>query len=301
MQKLIREEFIEKAREVHGDKYDYSEVVYVDSRTKIRIICPIHGPFCQIPNNHLRGRGCLECSGHRKSTTEEFIKKAREVHGNKYDYSKVEYKNAFAKVCIVCLCLGHEPFWQTPNNHLRGRRCPKCMEKRSTTEEFIKRAREVYGDQYDYSEVKYVNSYTKVRINCPEHGEFCQTPDNHLKGRGCSQCNQSKLEQAVQKKLKDGGVRFTYNEYNFDWLKLKKKLQLDFYLPDYNVAIECQGEQHFVKYRYEQDEIKLDMRQKRDKLKKNLCEEHGVKLYYINYNDNIEEKMNEILNNIKNI
>ena len=117
--KLTTEEFIIKAKEVHGDKYDYSKVNYINVDTKVCIICPTHGEFLQMPSSHLNGRGCPRCSGNKKLTTEEFIIKAREINGDKYDYTKVEYVNNSTKVCIICPT--HGEFWQTPNGHLSGR------------------------------------------------------------------------------------------------------------------------------------------------------------------------------------
>lgn len=120
----------------------------------------------------------------KKLTTEEFIKKAREVHGNKYDYSKVIYNGLHKKVCIVCP--EHGEFWQEAGSHLKGRGCPICWYKkngnscRKSLEVFIEQARKIHGDKYDYSKVKYINSFTKVCIICPEHGEFWQTPVHHL-------------------------------------------------------------------------------------------------------------------------
>ena len=120
---LTTEEFIQKAKEIHGNKYDYSLVEYADSKTKVKIVCSKHGVFEQIPNDHLNGCGCPKCSGKNK-TTEEFIQKAKEIHGNKYDYSLVDYKNATSKIKIVCS--KHGIFEQTPYNHLSLHGCPYC-------------------------------------------------------------------------------------------------------------------------------------------------------------------------------
>ena len=186
--KLTTEEFVERARIVHGDKYDYSKVDYVNNNTKVTIICPTHGEFEQKPSGHLTGRGCPYCSGKKKLTTEEFIEKARKVHGDKYDYSKVNYVDCSTKVTIICPT--HGEFEQTPYWHYSGGGCPSCSgNKKLTTEEFVERARIVHGDKYDYSKVKYVDSNTKVTIICPTHGEFEQTPFAHLLGQGCPVCN----------------------------------------------------------------------------------------------------------------
>lgn len=189
MKKLTTEDFIRRAKEVHGDKYDYSKVEYVNNSTKVCIICPIHGEFMTIPTNFLRGHGCSKCSGKARPTTDEFICRAREIHGDKYDYSKVDYKGNKTKVCIICL--EHGEFWQSPNNHLNGKGCPKCINPNHglTTEGFIQKAREVHGDKYEYSKVEYKGVLTKVCIICPKHGEFWQIAREHLNGQGCPICN----------------------------------------------------------------------------------------------------------------
>ena len=185
--KLTTEEFVKKAREVHGDKYDYSKVEYKNSATKVCIICPIHGEFKQTPNNHLRGQNCPKCGGRGKLITEDFIKKAKEVHGNKYDYSKADYKNNHTKVTIICPA--HGEFKQIPSSHLQGSGCPKCGgREKLTTEGFIKRAKEIHDNKYDYSKVDYKNAVTKVTIMCPIHGKFEQKPSDHLSSKGCPKC-----------------------------------------------------------------------------------------------------------------
>ena len=190
---LIKEQFITKSREVHGNKYDYSKVEYKNFNTKVTIICPIHGEFQQRPNDHLNGKyGCPKCGlkkigDTKRSNITEFIKRSREVHGDKYKYSKVEYVNSATNVTIICP--EHGEFEQTPMSHLLGSGCPKCVGKNKTTEDFIREAREVHGNKYDYSKVEYVNSQTKVCIICPEHGEFWQRPNSHLRGRGCNKCH----------------------------------------------------------------------------------------------------------------
>ena len=249
--KLLKEEFIEKAKKVHGDKYDYSKVEYINARKKVCIICPEHGEFYVSPTNHCSAQnkcGCPKCFG-KVFDIKDFINKAQKIHGDKYDYSKVEYKNATTKVCIICP--EHGEFWQTPNKHLSGRGCPTCgkenraKKRKKSAEKFITDAKQVHGDKYDYSKVEYVNNNTKVCIICPEHGEFWQTPGNHLRGKGCPACRTSHLEEKVSVVLEKMGVRYE-KEKTFSWLKKHNFLPLDFYLYDHNIAIECQGKQHFT-------------------------------------------------------
>ena len=124
MKKLTLESFLERAEKIHNNKYDYSKVEYVNAKTKVCIICPKHGEFWQTPDNHLKGKGCAYCANVKKITTEEFIERAREVHGDKYDYSSSVYVNNKTKIKIICPI--HGEFELTPNAHLQGRGCKKC-------------------------------------------------------------------------------------------------------------------------------------------------------------------------------
>ena len=289
-----KEDFIKKACEKHKGKYDYSKVKYVNSATKVCIICPEHGEFWQTPHMHTKGQGCPKCSGKYIPTTEEWIENARNVHGDKYDYSKVKYVGTHTKVCIICPI--HGGFEQTPHNHLEGQSCPTCGKCIPTKEEWITSARKVHGNKYDYSKVEYVNARTKVCIICPEHGEFCQTPHKHLSGSGCPKCNLSHLERSVMNYLDENGITYDYQK-RFKWLG---RQSLDFYLPDYNVGIECQGEQHFFPVDFANKGIEWACKQfnktvSLDEHKKDLCEKHGIKLLYFGNVPNYDTFLGEVV------
>lgn len=193
IQEKYAKEFEAKARKIHGDKYDYSKVRYIDSNTPVCIVCPNHGEFMQKPKYHLRGKGCKKCHFDKlRMTKESFLKDSINTHGSKYDYSKVDFVNADTPVCIICPV--HGEFNQTPRKHANGRGCVKCSHDtmRLTKESFIEKAMKIHGDKYDYSKVEYLNSYTEICIICPKHGEFTQTPNRHLLGYGCSKCSQDK-------------------------------------------------------------------------------------------------------------
>ena len=222
--KLTQNEFIARAKEIHGDKYDYSKVEYKNSKTPVCIICSEHGEFWQRPDSHLHGQGCMECGGRNKMTTETFITKARKVHGDKYDYSKVEYVNNHTKVTIICP--EHGPFQQSPMKHLVGRGCPHCgvearsktRKSRTTLDDFIKQAKEVHGDKYDYSKVVYNGKNAKVCIVCPEHGPFWQTPSRHLSGRGCQKCHGNfgmTTEDFIAKAKEVHGDKYDYSKVEY--------------------------------------------------------------------------------------
>ena len=283
MKKLTTQDFIEKATKVYGDKYDYSKSEYINVDTKVRIICPEHGEFWQRPDHFYSGHGCPICGykngGIKNSlSTEEFIKKSKEIHGDKYDYSKVEYKKAKDKVCIICP--EHGEFWQDAFSHMKGKSCPKCAHQsyKYTTEEFIEMAKNIHGDKYDYSKVEYINRNTPVRIICPEHGEFSQPPYSHLLGNGCPSCRESKLEREIKLLLDDNKIKYE-REKRFEWLRYKYPMPLDFYLPEYNAAIECQGEQHFNPREFFKN-YNFEERLEMDLLKKRLCNENNIKLFY---------------------
>ena len=163
-------------------------------------------------------------------SNEEFIIKAKTKHGNKYDYSKVDYVNNTTKVCIICP--EHGEFYQSPYKHIIGQGCPLCSKtKTSTTSDFIKQANKIHNNKYNYSKVEYTNNRTKVCIICPEHGEFWQDPHNHLKGKGCPICSKSKIktkkyttETFINAAKKIHGDRYDYSETEYVDITTKVKI-----------------------------------------------------------------------------
>lgn len=283
--KLTKEIFIERAKQIHGNKYDYSEVEYIDANTKVRIICPIHGEFFQTPSGHTNmKRGCPKCS-HQSypNTSEIFIEKARSIYGDKYTYDKVNYKNNKTPVTITCP--DHGDFNVRPDNFLHNHGCPKCgilMKPQCvpwTKEKFIEKAKFIYGDKYIYDKVNYINSEVKVIITCPKHGDFEITPDNFLRGHSCPHCTTSFLENKVKKILDENEIKYVQQK-TFNWLRHISSLKLDFYLPDFNIAIECQGLQHFRPIDQFGGLESFKETQKRDQIKKELCELNGIKVLY---------------------
>ncbi len=298
--RLSLSDFIKKANEKHGDKYDYSKVEYVDAHTKICIKCPSHGEFWQTPHTHLQGRGCSTCGvikigDKNRLSLSNFIKRANKIHDGKYNYSKVDYVNNNTKICIICP--KHGEFKQTPKHHIRGVGCPKCSGCYvPTTEEWIVSANEKHNGKYDYHKVKYVKSTTKVCIICPEHGEFLQKPVSHAQGCGCPKCNLSHLERNVMNYLDEVKIAYDYQK-RFKWLG---RQSLDFYLPDYKVGIECQGEQHFFPVDFAGKGVELacknfDHTISCDKRKKTLCEKHGIKLLYFGNVPNYDTFLGEVV------
>ena len=180
------EQFVFDAKQVHGDKYDYSKVEYINTDSYVTIICPIHGEFEQRPYHHISGNGCPKCNGGIAFNNDEFIEKCKKIHNNKYDYSKVEYKGIYQKICVICPI--HGEFWQVANSHINGRGCPRCCGKNKNTQDIINEFKQIHDNKYDYSKVEYKGALKKVCIICPIHGEFWQTPHDHLRGCGCKEC-----------------------------------------------------------------------------------------------------------------
>lgn len=286
------EKILKRCDEIHDRKYDYSKAKEpMFFKDKIEIICPIHGSFWQRLINHYQGSECPKCALEAKTyNLEKFIEKAHQIHGDKYDYSKISnYVNGGTKVCIICHKKDengkeHGEFWQSMNCHVGKKQgCPKCSHRNAlSNEEFIEKAKNMHGDKYDYSHINYINAHTPISIICPKHGEFIQTPANHLQGRGCPKCNHSRLEEDLYNFLIQNNIevieQFTFENF--------KKRSYDFYLPKYNTLIECQGEQHFIPTFFSNnqtdDEIskRFKLRQTIDKEKFDNAIYHKFKIIY---------------------
>ncbi len=213
--KLNIEEVLTSFKNIHDDLYDYSKAHYSNAKTKVEIICKKHGSFWQTPDKHRQGRKCPKCSGKGKNTS-EIIQEFKSIYGNKYDYSKVEYKTSKQK--LILICPEHGEFLKSAEKHRVGQGCPECAEinrreKRKTPfKELIADFKKMHGDRYDYSEVLYINTNTKVKIICPDHGLFEQNPSKHLIGHRCPKCVGKGLTQADLLKLfrKAHGKKYKY-------------------------------------------------------------------------------------------
>ncbi len=225
--KLTTEDFIERARAAHGDRYDYSKVVYRNSKSHVTVACEKHGDFRTDPTNHMSGKGCPKCAG-RGLTDEEHIARFREIHGDRYDYSLFgPYQTAKTK--YIFGCRDHGQFKQTADKHLQGG-CVQCaIDYRASKkvagirETIIEDFRSVHGDKFDYSEVEYQYAKEYVTIICPTHGRFEQTPDSHKQGGGCPACKietiRRKLTKTTEQFLAEAraahGERYDYSKTEY--------------------------------------------------------------------------------------
>jgi ssDNA-binding Zn-finger/Zn-ribbon topoisomerase 1 len=241
MMKLDNETFINRANNKHNHKYDYALTEYKGWNEKVIIICPIHGQFYQRALDHVHGRGCFKCGIEKSSSKkilsqDNFIAVSNEKHGSKYDYSLLNYRGRKWKVKIICP--QHGIFIQTASNHVAGHGCPKCggikisNKKKMSQSLFIRKAIAVHHGRYDYNKAIYKNGATRIKIICPEHGEFEQTPSNHLQGSGCPACGKKtaikKLsygrEEFIEKAEAIHGKKYGYSFVEYEGIFLKIKI-----------------------------------------------------------------------------
>ena len=300
MEKDKNKEFIEKARKVHGDKYDYSKVEYIDNATKVRIICPEHGEFMQRPYSHLNGNGCPECAGLKKWDTPKFIEKAREVHGDRYDYSKSVYVNKRTKLTIICPI--HGEFTQTPANHIRQQQgCPVCGKKyasewrKNDYEHYIEESRKRFGDIYEYPNIEneYINSHSLIHFKCKKCGNiFEKIACDHLTSPhgGCLKCyaNKSKGEEEI--------IEYIQSLIGSENVVVRTRSvlhgqELDIYIPKLKLAFEFNG-------------LYWHCDEKKDKnyhlQKTEACEHIGIRLIQI-FEDEYSNHKEIVLNKIRHI
>ena len=296
---LTHQVFIEKAKQKHGNKYDYLNTVFVRIKDKVSIFCnKCQKDFVKQAGSHLQGGGCQICAravpSKNKLTIEEFLIAAKKTHGEKYDYTNVIYINSVTKVKIFCLQC-NILFEQRPNWHLRGEGCRSCQYKANTknrtksTQQFIDEAKVIHFDMYDYSQVVYISSMKKVIILCKQcNNTFHQIPSAHLRGQGCSNCIQSVMELKM--------INNVFIPLKIE-IKRQKKIkttdffqqqELDFYqqFPHNIIGVEMDGKQHFQKCSFgsknqEQISANFESQKIRDQRKNIWCFNNNVHLLRI--------------------
>ncbi len=269
--------FIVESNKIHNNFYQYPEE-YKGSNINIKIICPKHGEFYQLPSNHLKGCGCPKCSNELKSnnyikSNNQWLIEVNLKHNNFYQYPE-EYNGSINKIKIICPL--HGEFYQKASHHLSGQGCPKCASELKsklflkTNEQFINESLLKHNNFYDYSKTEYIYSEEKVIITCPNHGDFSQTAYQHLQGHGCPLCNNgiSKAELEIIDYLKYIGI----NNIEQSNRKILNGLEIDIYLPDYNLAIEYNGNY------WHSDEFKENNHHVQ---KTNECLNKGIQLIHI--------------------
>lgn len=368
-----QEQFIFESTRRHNGKYDYSEVIYINSQTKIIIICPEHGPFNMKPNNHSSGQGCPKCGriNARKNirkSWESVYERIKKVHGDRYEYVKESYVAVSRKMLIICpihgefemkphthilmkagcpkcgkeqagesnrkswdiihkeilgvhgnryeydsssysyvnrkiriKCSKHGWFKQQVSIHKGGGGCRKCQDEligdrtRVTKKDFISRAKKMHGSKYDYSNVIFRDQYTSVKIICDIHGEFEQTPRSHYRGSGCQSCIESRGERAIRVYLDNHNIKYE-TQKTFEGMEDAGPLKCDFYIPSINAVIEFNGQQHYAPVDLFGGEKEFKKTVKRDEIKKKYCLDNGIRFEVIKYDEDIEERLESIFN-----
>ena len=293
--KLTHKDFLQKA----SDKFIYLEQ-YINSTTHMLVKCKKCGhEFKQTPKNNFKGRGCPKCaSTHKFKTKDDVINDILEENKlfyELYDYSNVIYNGYNKKINILCKKCNKE-FYQLPTSHKKGHGCPICNGGVNKDEKTIISNLMSLHPNLDFSNSTYIKSDIPINITCNICGfTFKKTPNKLQQGQGCPKCKMSKGEKAIEKFLIENDINYI-SQYTFDNCKYKRLLPFDFYIPDFNMCIEFDGEQYYNKFRFEKNNDRLKIRQKRDKIKSEFCINENIKLLRIPYF--YFYKINEILLNI---
>lgn len=291
------EDFINEARSVWGYKYDYSLVDYKGS--SIEVLIKYDGVvYRQKPIQHLNR---YKCERDTIKSQEDFLRKCYEIHGDKYDYSLVEYTGIQNKVKII---FEGKVYEQKAGAHIHSSGLVERVISRKTTKQFVREANEVHNFRYDYTKVEYVNNYTKVTIGCKIHGDFDQVSSSHLSGTGCPHCTESKGEKKISKFLDIKNIEYERQKKFDGCVGIRYKLPFDFYLPKYRTAIEFDGRQHYEPMDFFGGIESYNRLKKNDKTKSDYCEENYIDLIRIRYDqiDRVFEILSEYLKNkIQNI
>jgi len=292
--------FIEAAKKIHGDKYDYSLAVCTGKHCKVQLICPVHGVFTPTANNHLRGGGCQLCArAHvgrvRSLSRDEFLSRIPEKIAH-YDYSHAVYKSKDTPVTVICQT--HGEFTKTPNLIWRGQGCPHCFHNSASRKaRFVEKAVATHGNKYDYTNTIY--SYDSVTIRCPTHGDFSQRSSDHIQGTGCPKCthHRSRGEEQLATWLTELGVEFEVRNR-----KLIAPKELDIYIPSLKLAFEFNGlYYHSNAVRSEVDARNLH------KVKSDIAMSAGVRVVHIfgdtlmKFPDAVKLLVHKLTNNVPSV
>lgn len=297
--RLSKAEFVDRASKIHKGRYSYTDVVYKNNATPVSIYCPEHGHFDSTPSNHLAGKGCPAC-GNRSAAEKQTMpfriwqKRATEAHGGVYRYIQEHWNGLLNETKIICP--RHGEFEQLARTHMLGCGCPDCGRlkqadsRRLTREEFLARAQKIHGKTYDYRLAHYTNNSTPVEIVCSKHGSFFQTPAHHFGGTGCPNCH-FKSEARIKGFLEELGKE-VIQQYMIG------EKRYDFFLPDENLIIERDGEQHYthVSLFAGDDEFFLERQQANDALKTKLAKAAGHRVARLPFWLSPDEELFELRN-----
>ena len=297
-------DFIIKAKKVHHNRYSYDKESYIMASEKLKIKCPDHGIFLINGDSHLSGKGCYYC-GLEKIRLDKLIplNEIKELtqakYESRYSYDFSNYKDSSTPISIECP--DHGFFMSTIKQHLRSPHgCPLCSIESvaqfhtNSFSDYKERFIEKHGEKYKYNVKSFKSGGKKMEIICPKHGVFEQAPAIHKYGHGCPKCKSTKGENAIRIFLEIADIDFE-EQKTFEGLKDKNPLFADFYLHKINTVLEYNGSQHYEAVDFFGGEKALERTQKSDKLKKQYCKENGINFEVIRYDEDVETRMNEIL------
>jgi hypothetical protein len=300
------EEFIKKAKNIHGELYDYTETSYIKATEKVKIKCLTHNNIFQMaPYDHLNGKGCKKCgiiktSESKKYNNEEFVELLKTKHGDAYEYSKVNYIGC--RELITITCNKHGDFTILPQSILKTK-CPSCVKEehsikyRMSLIDFVSKSELVHGGKYDYSEVEYIGCHVRVKILCKKHNDFFyQLPSHHIRGVGCPRCKESKGEVAIRNYLTNNNIKFI-PQYSKQECRNYGRLYFDFAIIIENkiLIVEFNGIQHYKEVKYFGGLSRLKRYNENDRIKKEYCFNNNIPMLTIKYNE--LSKIDEILDN----
>lgn len=309
--KKTHEDFIKNAKLIHGDKYDYSLIKYVDVCTKVEIVCKEHGSFYITPNKHINCKnGCAKCSKNHRLSFEEILDKFKNVHGDRYDYSLSidNYKNTYTPIKIICS--EHGIFLQRPAKHMSGGNCHKCVGNNiKSLHEAVNKFKEIHFNRYSYDTLislgdRFIKGSEKVLVACKKHGDFLVNVRDHIDGVGCNKCNTSKGEISIENYLIRNKIEYK-TQYKFEDCKNINMLSFDFAIfRNENILclVEFQGEQHYHPVNFksqtvESAKLKYEQITLRDKIKAEYCEKNNIPLLAICYKNlkSVDQIMEDFL------
>lgn len=313
--KESREDFIAEAVAVHGDFYDYSlvPVEMPGNRSKVPIICPIHGRFLQAPMNHKQGKGCRKCGREkarngRSYSLDQFLGLVKKKGHSDLEFVQSSWINYTTPMSMVCP--NHGRFEQVPERLiLGGFGCQKCgwekgaELKKNSTEDFIRRSKELHGDRFTYELTDYRGSNEPVKVTCKKHGVIeLELAYYHLHGWGCRDCGLDKHsslgEEKISRWLKKEKIAFE-RQKAFPGLKRTRSLRYDFFVNAWNVVIEFNGQQHYQAFEPFGGQSTLELTQESDQIKFNFAQETGLELVIIRFDDNIEDCLERLANRFR--
>jgi len=280
----------------------------INNRSKFKNGCSIHPNSKIIYVKNSINPSCECCNENKRKLKEQkFIDRSKKIHNNKYDYSKTHYKTINEKVIIICP--QHGEFLQVPGNHQRGQGCDTCLNSSLTytQDEVLRKFKEVHGEIYNYNKVIYVNWKSKVIIGCNKHGDFLQSSGKHLDGQGCPKCKMSHGERKIEQFLIKNKLQYKHQHTFSDCVVpgTKTRLRFDFYIPELNLGIEYDGEQHFHPRNFgniskEQSIKNLDRVKYLDSLKNKYSKKNNIFLIRISYKKlkTIDKTLSLLLENL---